>query len=42
LASIHWLIRFLSRHSTGVFVGYRILLGGLLFGLLAAGTISAT
>jgi undecaprenyl-diphosphatase len=42
LASIHWLIRYLSRHSTGVFVLYRILLGGLLFGLLAAGTISAT
>jgi undecaprenyl-diphosphatase len=42
LASIHWLIKFLSKHSTGVFVGYRILLAGLLFGLLAAGSISAT
>ena len=42
LASIHWLIRYLSRHSTGLFVGYRVLLGGLLLGLLAAGTISAT
>lgn len=42
LASIHWLIRYLSRHSTGLFVGYRVLLGGLLLGLLAVGTISAT
>jgi undecaprenyl-diphosphatase len=42
LASIHWLIRYLSRHGVGIFVAYRILLGALLIGLLSAVTISAT
>lgn len=42
LASIHWLLRYLSRHSTAVFVGYRVALGLLLIGLLAGGAISAT
>lgn len=42
LASIHWLIRYLSKHSTLIFVIYRVLLGVLLLGLLASGTISAT
>lgn len=42
LASIHWLLKFLGRHSTGVFVGYRILMGLALYALLAAGVIAAT
>ncbi len=42
LASIHWLLQYLTRHSTAVFVGYRVLVGLLLFGLLAGGVISAT
>jgi len=42
LASIAWLLRFVARHSTFVFIGYRIVLGVLLLGLLAAGAISAT
>jgi undecaprenyl-diphosphatase len=42
LASIAWLMRYISRHSTMVFIIYRVLLGLLLFGLLAAGVISAT
>jgi undecaprenyl-diphosphatase len=42
LASIAWLLRFVARHSTLVFIGYRVGLGLLLLGLLAAGTISAT
>jgi undecaprenyl-diphosphatase len=42
LASIAWLLRFIARHSTFVFIGYRIVLGVVLLGLLAAGTISAT
>jgi len=42
LASIAWLLRFVARHSTLVFIGYRIVLGVLLLGLLAAGAISAT
>jgi undecaprenyl-diphosphatase len=42
LASIHWLLRFLTRHSTGVFVAYRVLLGAALLGLLATGVLSAT
>ena len=40
-ASIAWLLRFLVRHSTGVFVAYRVALGTLLLVLLATGTIDA-
>jgi undecaprenyl-diphosphatase len=40
-ASIAWLLRYVSRHSTLVFVWYRIALGALLIGLLAGGVISA-
>jgi undecaprenyl-diphosphatase len=42
LASIAWLIRYVSKHSTFVFIGYRIALGVLLIGLLAGGAVSAT
>ena len=42
LASIAWLIRYVSRHSTFIFIGYRIALGLLLIGLLAGGAVSAT
>jgi undecaprenyl-diphosphatase len=42
LASIAWLLRFISRHSTFVFIWYRIALGLLLVGLLAGGVRSAT
>jgi undecaprenyl-diphosphatase len=42
LASIAWLMRFLGKHSTYVFIGYRIALGGLLIGLLSSGALSAT
>lgn len=42
LASIHWLLRWLTQHSTAVFTGYRVLLGLVLFGLLAGGVITAT
>jgi undecaprenyl-diphosphatase len=42
LASIAWLLRYVSRHSTMVFIGYRIALGVLLLGLLAGGALSAT
>ena len=31
LASIAWLLRYVSRHSTSVFIGYRVALGLLLF-----------
>lgn len=41
-ACIAWLLKFLTRHSTNVFVFYRVALGGVLLGLLAAGAISAT
>ncbi|HEY0640516.1 MAG TPA: undecaprenyl-diphosphate phosphatase [Pseudonocardiaceae bacterium] len=41
-AAIAWLLRWVAHHSVYVFVGYRILLGGLLFGLLGTGVISAT
>jgi undecaprenyl-diphosphatase len=42
LASIAWLLRYVSRHSTFVFIGYRVALGLLLLGLLAGGALSAT
>jgi undecaprenyl-diphosphatase len=42
LASIAWLMRFLSTHGTYVFIGYRVALGALLIGLLASHTVSAT
>lgn len=40
-AAIAWLLRFLTSHSTLVFVVYRVALGLLVFGLLSAGTIDA-
>jgi len=39
-ASIAFLLRYLERHSIGVFVGYRIVLGALVVGLATAGAIS--
>jgi undecaprenyl-diphosphatase len=42
LATIHWLMRWLSNHSTFIFIYYRIGMGLLLIGLLSAGTIDAT
>jgi undecaprenyl-diphosphatase len=37
--SIAWLLHFLNRYSTAVFVVYRLLLGGAILGLLAAGIV---
>ena len=42
LASIAWLMRWISKHSTFVFIGYRIILGGVLIALLASHHLSAT
>jgi undecaprenyl-diphosphatase len=42
LASIAWLMRYLTRHTTYVFIYYRIALGVLLIVLLSTGVISAT
>lgn len=41
-AAIAWLLKFVANHSLYWFVGYRVLLGLLVFGLLAGGVISAT
>lgn len=41
-ASIAWLLRFVADHSFYWFVGYRIIVGVAVLGLLATGTISAT
>lgn len=41
-ASIAWLLRYLGRHTTYVFIMYRILLGALLIVLLATNVLSAT
>ena len=40
--SIAWLLRFVSHHSIGKFVPYRVLLGLVVIGLLATGAMSAT
>ena len=40
LASIHFLLRYLARHSLYVFVGYRVVLGAVVIALTAAGAIS--
>jgi undecaprenyl-diphosphatase len=42
LASISWLMRWLSQHSTMIFIYYRIGLGVLLMGLLGGGVLHAT
>ncbi len=39
-ASIAWLLRYLMKNSTMVFVWYRLVLGAAIFGLLASGIIS--
>lgn len=41
-ASIAWLLKYVANHSIMVFVWYRVVLGVVLAGLLAAGVISAT
>jgi undecaprenyl-diphosphatase len=38
-ATVAWLLRFVARHSILGFAVYRVLVGLLLFGLLAAGTL---
>ena len=42
LASIAWLMRWITRHTTYIFIVYRVAMGGLLIGLLATGVIDAT
>jgi undecaprenyl-diphosphatase len=39
-ASIAWLLRFLVRHTTGIFTIYRVILGALVLILAASGAIS--
>ncbi|MFD6856838.1 undecaprenyl-diphosphate phosphatase [Rhodococcus sp. NPDC060090] len=41
-AAIAWLLKFVVNHSMYWFVGYRIIIGLLLFGLLGTGVITAT
>lgn len=41
-ASIAWLLKYVANHSIMVFVWYRVVLGVVLAGALAAGVISAT
>jgi undecaprenyl-diphosphatase len=41
-ASIAWLLRFVAHHSISLFVPYRVAVGVVLLGLLAAGTVTAT
>ncbi len=39
-ASIWFLLRFLREHSTGVFIGYRLIVGALILLLLFAGAVN--
>ncbi|SIJ62478.1 Probable undecaprenyl-diphosphatase (Bacitracin resistance protein) [Mycobacteroides abscessus subsp. abscessus] len=41
-AAVAWLLRFISNHSMYWFVGYRVILGLAVMGLLAAGVVSAS
>jgi undecaprenyl-diphosphatase len=41
-ASIWFLLRFLRTHSTGIFIGYRLVVGVAILALLFAGVINAT
>lgn len=41
-ASIWFLLRFLRTHSTGIFIGYRLLIGGLIMFALLTGYLSAS
>jgi undecaprenyl-diphosphatase len=41
-AAIAWLLRFVAHHTIVWFVPYRLVLGGLVLGLLASGVITAT
>ena len=41
-ASIAWLLRFVAHHPISLFVPYRLVVGVVLLGLLATGTITAT
>jgi undecaprenyl-diphosphatase len=41
-ASIAWLLRWLTGHTMAVFVAYRLVLGALVLGLVAAGVVDAT
>jgi undecaprenyl-diphosphatase len=40
--TVGWLLRFIARHTYAVFIGYRVLLGGVLIVLLGTGVLSAT
>lgn len=40
-AAIAWLLRYLTTHSVGLFVGYRVVLGALVLVLTAAGAIQS-
>ena len=41
-ASIWFLLRYLRTHSTALFIVYRVIVGGVILGALAAGYISAS
>jgi undecaprenyl-diphosphatase len=40
-ASIAWLLRFVAKHTFDTFVAYRVVVGVMLIGLLATGTLNA-
>lgn len=39
--SIAWLLKFVAKHSFNAFIIYRLIIGALLFGLLATDAIAA-
>jgi len=42
LTAIWWLLRFLARHSTLIFIAYRVAIGAVIVTLLSIGSVSAT
>ncbi len=42
LASIAWLMRWIARHSTYIFIYYRVIVGAMVIALLATGVVTAT
>jgi len=42
LTAIWWLLRFLARHSTLIFIAYRVAIGAVIITLLSVGSVSAT
>lgn len=41
-AAVKWLLTFIAKHTYSVFIVYRLILGVVVLGLVATGTVAAT